>query len=112
MKYGFLSFLNNSAHSALLGAVRQATSGDVTSINRPPTSRFNLSQLAAKGQPCSPGRTRRTEGRGRVCCAEVLDNGEQPIAKTGKAAALFRKCRLFIIGEVSETSGSGRRSLM
>src|SRR5262245_57658614 len=97
MKYGFLSFLNNSAHSALLGAVRQATSGNFTSINRPPTARFSFSQLAAEGQPGSPGRTRQADRRVTVRCVGILDNGEQPIANTGTAAALFRKCLRFIV---------------
>src|SRR5262245_10575426 len=99
MKYGFFSFLNNSPHSALFGPARHAASGDFTSINRPPTSRFNRAQLAAEGQPGSPGRTRRADGRLGVRCAEVFDNGEQPIAKTGMAAALFRKCLLFIVSK-------------
>src|SRR5262245_66579681 len=67
MKYGFLSFLKNSSHSALVAPSRHGVNGDFNWINRPPTCGFSLSPLAAEGQPDSPGSAR---GEGGVCAAD------------------------------------------
>ena len=71
-------------------------------MRRPSTWRRNFSQLAAEGQPRSPGRTRRPTVSGAVRLAEVLDVCEQPIVNKGIAAVVFRKCLLFTADRKTE----------
>src|ERR1700686_5912754 len=72
-----------SRQAAAPGSFSQAPNSECTSIRLPPTASLSFCQLAAVGQPASPGRTRRSSEALACTAARAGDSN----ATSGSAAA-------------------------